>query len=322
MKVYRHICDGSAGLSVDTTRFLVANDETEIIHLYRNDNQTAEPIDAFDFTDLLRDDPDNECDLEGSAEIGETVYWIGSHGRNRKGKLRPNRHRLFATRLAAKKSTVKLTWDGRYDDLARDLCDLNNWESASEAGTRSVVEALIAATRLSERKVKKLAPKKFGLNIEGLAARPDGSALLIGLRNPIPDAKALLIPLNNPAALISNGATQARFGRPIEFDLDGLGIRSIGYVPALTAYVIIAGPSKSGGPYRLYRWSGADDDPAVFDRDLEETNEFAPEAIVTYGDSHRIQLLGDGGNVISAGLKCKDRPVEQKYFTDRWHYAI
>ena len=230
MKVYRHICDGSAGLSVDATRFLVANDETEIIHLYLNNNQTAEPIASYDFTDLLRDDPDNECDLEGSAEIGETIYWIGSHGRNRKGKLRPNRHRLFATRFAAKKSRVKLTWSGRYDRLAEDLCDLNNWEGAGEPRTESVVEALIAATQLSEKRVKKLAPKKSGLNIEGLAARPDGSALLIGLRNPIPDAKALLIPLKNPAALVSGRETEARFGSPIEFDFDGLGIRSIGYV--------------------------------------------------------------------------------------------
>jgi len=44
MKVYRHICDGSAGLAVDETRFLVANDETEIIHLFRNDTKPAEPI--------------------------------------------------------------------------------------------------------------------------------------------------------------------------------------------------------------------------------------------------------------------------------------
>ncbi|MCE6966894.1 hypothetical protein, partial [Cereibacter sphaeroides] len=40
-----------------------------------------------------------EADLEGLSRIGDTVYAITSHGRNKDGKFRPNRHRLFALKV-------------------------------------------------------------------------------------------------------------------------------------------------------------------------------------------------------------------------------
>ena len=40
---------------------------------------------------------DGEADIEGVAEVGEHLYWIGSHGRSPKGKPRVDRRALFAT---------------------------------------------------------------------------------------------------------------------------------------------------------------------------------------------------------------------------------
>ena len=49
MKKYWQSCDGSAGVAVDRLRFLAANDEDEVIRLYRNDNETGAPLACFNF---------------------------------------------------------------------------------------------------------------------------------------------------------------------------------------------------------------------------------------------------------------------------------
>ena len=99
--------------------------------------------------------------------------------------------------------------------------------------SRHPTARLADASRLS-------AEAEGGFNIEGLAATPEGK-LLIGLRNPLPQRRALVVPLENPAELIE-GKT-ARFGLPIELDLDQRGIRSLELVGA--SYLIVAGPSAT-----------------------------------------------------------------------------
>ena len=319
MKIYRHMCDGSAGVAVDDAHFFAANDDDQTIRLYRNDNSPGEPLAAFNFSRELGADADNECDIEGAAEIDHVVYWITSHGRDKDGDLSPARHRLFATTLKGKKEKARLEWVGRYDQLAQDLCDISCWTTSDKRSTRRVVRAITRATRLEDDKVKKLAPKKRGLNIEGLAAGP-GGILMIGLRNPIPGGRAIVIPLQNPAALISGEDQKARFGHPARLKLGGRGVRSLCYAPAIRDYVIIAGRADSEGPFRLYRWSGAPDDKPKAGEKLKEFDGFAPESIITYGESPRIQILGDGGSLSHGGDECKDRPEEQKFFTDRWRY--
>ena len=73
---------------------------------------------------------------------------------------------------------------------------------------------------------KKAPEDKDGLNIEALAATPQGT-LMIGFRNPIPDGKALIVPLDNPQQVVAG--ERAKLGPPIELSLKGLGIRSIEY---------------------------------------------------------------------------------------------
>ena len=38
-----------------------------------------------------------EADLEGSARVGDLIYWIASHGRDSNGRRQPHRLRFFAT---------------------------------------------------------------------------------------------------------------------------------------------------------------------------------------------------------------------------------
>ena len=77
-------------------------------------------------------------------------------------------------------------------------------------------------------------------------------ASIIGFRNPIPQGKALLVPLLNANEVILG--RPAKFGEPIQLDLGGYGIRSIGRDK--DKYLIIAGSHDSDGESRAYTWDG------------------------------------------------------------------
>jgi len=280
------MCDASAAVSVGPGQFIVANDEDNVLRAYRAD-QTGGPIFQADLSEFLRVDPKHpESDLEGAARLGPLVYWITSHGRNKDGKARESRYRFFATQIAQpdNPNRIRLMPEGKpYLHLLRDL--LND--------TRLQSFQLSAA---SSR-----APKSPGaLNIEGLSATPD-HRLLIGFRNPIPQGKALLVPLLNPDKVIKGNP--ARFGEPIQLDLDGLGIRDITWHDK--QYYIVGGAYDGRGGSRLYRWSGSGGSPeACYPVNFQDFN---PEAIVTYaGMPSRLLLLSDDGTVMIEGEECKN----------------
>jgi hypothetical protein len=113
---------------------------------------------------------DKESDLEGAAAVGQRIYWIASHGRNSKGKLRPDRQRFFATDIDPGAQPGVIPTGSPYRGLLDDLA----------------AAPTLADLRLGD--AAQLAPEApGGLNIEGLAAMPDGS-LLIGLRTRCPTA--------------------------------------------------------------------------------------------------------------------------------------
>src|SRR5436305_2841159 len=99
-----------------------------------------------------------EADLEGAARIGQRIFWIESHARNKTGKLRENRHRFFATdfQLAASGMEVK----------------------PAGVPCSTLIEQMEADKRFAELGLGSgslLMPKAEGaLNIEGLAATADG----------------------------------------------------------------------------------------------------------------------------------------------------
>jgi hypothetical protein len=301
---YSGMCDASTALAVGSDRFLVGNDEDNVLRLYQAD-QPGPPLAARDITDLLTlENAKKEADIEGSAALGGSLYWITSHGRNKDGKIKRNRYQLFALALKEKDGGISLTGVGKpYTHLMEDL---------------------LHERRLQRFKLDPLtkdddparAPEKNGsTNIEGLCAWR-GSQLLIAFRNPIPNGKALLVPLKNPDRVIKG--EKARFGDPIELDLGGLGVRSIELWPQRSTYIIVAGPFDDNGAFQLYQWTG---DPArqperIQGVDLSGLN---PEAIVIYPGRNEIQLLSDDGGLEVAGTACKDlTDPARKTFRNRW----
>jgi hypothetical protein len=281
---YHGMCDASAAVSLNADLFVVANDEDNTLRVYHR-QPGGLPAFSFDMTSFLRIGKKHpEADIEASATIGDRVYWITSHGRNAKGKDAPNRERFFATTFTVTNGTVRMSPVGKpypllLDDLVREpkLARFN----------------LVAASHR--------APKEPGaLNIEGLISTPDGQ-LLIGFRNPIPQGRALLVPLANPAELIQGG--RAKFGEPIQIDLGGYGIRSMGRDK--DNYLIIAGPYGTNGESRAYTWGGAATAPVLM-ADIRFPG-FNPEglAYATVDGRSEFFVLSDDGTLMIDGQECK-----------------
>lgn len=282
--VYTGLCDASAVETLSADLFAVADDEDNVLRVYHRDSE-GQPVQSLDLSGFLRVDPkEPEADLEAAARIGERIYWITSHGRSRKGKERSSRQRFFATAVPTSNASAGLQPVGfPYSDLLEDMLrDPRLWQFHLDA----------AALR---------PPKDPGaLNIEGLAATPEGH-LLIGFRNPIPHGRALIVPLLNPAELIAGG--RARFGDPLLLDLGDLGIRSI--TPWRGQYVIVAGSFDGEGSSRLYLWTGRNQTPRRLDE--IEMGGLNPEAIAFLEEEagERLLVVSDDGTREIDGKPCK-----------------
>lgn len=293
--VHTGICDASAAATLDARHFVVADDEENILWIY--DRAVPAPVGSVELWDFLGIGKKDEADIEGAALVGDRIYWISSHGRNRRAEIAPGRFQFFASdidRSAGNIPAVRLVGKS-YKNLLTDLVDQQIFAKYNFA---------LAST---------LAPKvKDGFNIEGLAATPDGR-LLIGFRNPIPKGKALVIPINNPVELIGGGANpaaRASFGYAIELDLHGRGIRSIDLVGA--EYYIVAGPIDDAGEFGIYRWSGKPNDPAVV-IPVPELAGLHPESLVATATG-KLQIFSDDGRRQVAGMACKDLPKKERSF--------
>ncbi len=267
--VYSGMCDASAAAALGEFLFVVANDERNQLKIYQRG--VAKPVEIVDLSEFLGTKQHKESDLEGAATIGDRIYWITSHGRNKKGEVQERRFRFFATE--AGKGASRLEPVGKpYANLLRDMIDtehLKKYPLEEASGLNPELDG--------------------GFNIEGLAATPDG-ALLIGLRNPAPRGKALVIPLLNPGQVIEGDS--ARFGEGIELDLGGLAIRSMELVGS--AYMIVAGPPADSGEFALYQWSGNVEQAPV--RLLHENfDEVRPEALFAIPGTRKLQILSDDG---------------------------
>jgi hypothetical protein len=278
---YLHACDASAAAVIaDTSFFAAASDEGCVLRVYDRTNPGA-PVSETDASTFLElDDPDDvEIDVEGGAQLGDRTYWIGSHGRSRKGKERKNRQRLFATTIERTGGRVVLRPSGK--PYKRLLSDLFN------APALAAFDLATAAEKAPEA--------EGGFNIEGLAATPDGH-LLIGFRNPIPGGKALIAELSNPVAVVDGSAARAQLTLGGTLDLQGRGIRALEFVPQLGLYLVLAGAFNDEGNFRLYAWTGKPDAPArPLATDLGGLN---PEELILINstDSHiELQLLSDDG---------------------------
>lgn len=294
------MCDASAAVALGSDLFAVANDEDNIIRIYRND-RSGEALHAFDLSAYLKIDPKHpEADIEGATLIGDRIYWVTSHGANKDGKRRPNRQRFFATDIKATGTSVVLKPVGEpYQDLLKAFSDLDE----------------LKAYHL-DRAARHAPESEQGLNIEGLTRTPDGD-LLIGFRNPIPGGKALLVPLKNPDKVLTEGKSP-RFGTPLFLSLHGRGIRSIEYSTSQKTYFIVAGPYNDNGTFQLYRWSGdPSEPPESLNIDFQDLH---PEALMIMPDiASRIHILSDDGSKKIAGKHCKGLiRAQDKSFRSLW----
>jgi hypothetical protein len=320
---YAGLCDASGAITISSNLFVVADDERNVLQMYRTD-QPGRPVKQFDFNAFLAvESRSPEADLEAAARIGDRAFWISSHGRNRNDKERLNRHRFFATDIRLKDGDVDLIAVGKpYKRL------LGDFLSDARLDQFHLAQASLGA------------PKERGaLNIEGLAATPEGH-LVIGFRNPIPAGKALLIPLLNPNEVIQG--IPAKFADPIRLDLGGLGIRDIALLPLphsppvpltsplaaplaprpsglVPSYVIIAGSWHGGGHFHLYSWAGPGAKPKRLQ--VPHLNDYHPETLITYPQHgpQAFQILSDDGTYPIDGCPCKDlQDPDRRTFRSFW----
>lgn len=305
---YRETCDGSGATAIDFEHFLDVNDENQGVRVYRRAS-AAGPVQQLDITAQLGLGATDEADLEDLARVDDRIYAITSHARNKDGELRPERARFAALDLTGTVPNLAITLAGSSSTLLVDMLDAANWDTPNA----SLIAALDASSQLDDATAANLAPEDQGTNIEGLAALPNGT-LVIGFRNPRPGNAAIVVTLTNPADVVAG--QPARFGSGATLDLDGLGIRSMAYSPVHGAVLIIAGPAGIGGPFRLYRWSGALGDGPVAITDLTSPATSAPEVVVTYPNTKDVQILFDQGDAMIGGQACKDSPAASRVFTD------
>jgi hypothetical protein len=278
---YAGMCSASAAVALDQNTFVVADDEDNILRIY--DRNTKVPLQTVLLSTIfpgeILDGKKLEIDLEGAAMLGDKIFWIGSHSTSKDGEYRSARHRLFALQFKR---------------------DVSGKFIASRVGNiySKLIEDLEKDDRFNRYRIynaKTIAPKDIGgVSIEGLAATPDGT-LLIGFRNPLSGGKkkALLVTLLNPLEVIEG--VKARFGHPIDLDLDRNGIRSIEFHKQ-HEYLIVAGPDGANKKHKkshLYLYSNSDKPRKIY-IDLNNLN---VEAAFFYPqDDAYVQLLSDDGS--------------------------
>ncbi len=283
--VYPGCCDASAAAPLNEELFAAASDEGEVLRMYRR-GAAGSAVAALDLGTFLAVRGQGEADLEGAARLGNLIFWIGSHGRKPDGRPQSVREVLFATAIRGEGAFARLEAVGR--------------------PFRGLITALAAAAPLARFKLQQAAGRPGeapgGLNIEGLAAGPDGS-LWIGFRNPVPDGLALLVPLLNPRAVAVDGQS-ARLGSPVLLDLGGGGVRDI--ARAGSRYLIIAGPAEGGGRHRLHVWTGGAAPPEEIGKAVPKNYQAEGIVVDDRPEARSVLLLSDDGNESIGGRRCGD----------------
>ena len=298
--LFTGMCDASAAVALSSRLVLVADDEDNVLRVY-DAQRGGPPSSELDLSTLLRLPTKTkkdgrpaaapEIDIEAAARVGDRAYFVTSHGRNSRGKLKAERLRFFSTN-APDNGALRLLGEP-YSELLSDL----------------IQEPRLSAFQLESAAL--LPPKAAGgLNIEGMTARVEGGVWL-GFRNPIPAGRALLLPLLNPEALVTG--QRARFGAAVTIDLGGLGVR--GLASWRGHYLIVAGAFDAANASTLFIWDGDQHATPLAVPDLQRYN---PEALFTAEGRDEIMLLSDDGALRFEGIECKRLDSAQKRFRGLW----
>lgn len=286
---YEGATNVTAAVALSNDMFIVASAEDNVLRMYR---VTAPfiPVSSFDLSSHLDVDPAIPVTIAGAAKVRDRIYWITSHSRDEKGKVRPERCRFFATTITEKNGHVTIQPVGKpCKTLIHKLVNLN---TVSTLG-------LDKATRFGERERKRLAPADQGLNIGAICASHNSNMLYIAMRNPRPirvmtgTPHALIVPLDNAADVIEKGEDPI-FGEGMLWDLKGLGIVGFEYSPAHGEYFVVAGPHDIQGAFALYRWSGMKAYPPVrITLPGGNIGSLFASAVVPFENRNSLLLLGE-----------------------------
>ncbi len=300
-------CDASAIIAIDRDRFVLADDEDNVIRLcsVRPSPHCAPLFDASALLGSPGSPAKGEADFEGAARVGERIYWVASHGRSRKGKLRSARYSLLATRLvesgSGPDSAIRLEPIGT---------NFRGLAAAIEGEPLFRDAGLPESLRLKAKRVEALAPKAKGFNIEGLAAQADG-ALWLGLRNPpAPGSHAAhVIEVRNAAELVAGGSAAPDFGPLRTFALGGRTIRSLEREPSTGRVFIVGGAIHKEIDAALFVVEPGATLAALHPLNarlgLDRLN---PEGLAFTPDAGALWIVSDDGAVEDAnGVECKDR---------------
>ena len=257
------VCDASDGVDMDRDYFMTGDDEQNALYVYPR-YQSGRPLATFYYGGYLgltdcEGNLCNEVDMEAvtkSPAMPNRTYWLGSmsNGKAPKAKDRPNRNRLFATDYEGTGAQTTIRFAGYYGDLKSKLI---KW--GDDAGYNF--------TKASAPGQDCKSPD--GFSAEGMVFGPDNTTLYIGMRAPMVPVSmrnmAVIAPLLNFETWFGKGspATPPTFGKPVEIDLGGRGIREIIRLSNGT-YVIAAGNSGHGDNSALYKWTGHPADAPVF----------------------------------------------------------
>ncbi len=310
MVTFSGMCDASAAVPIDSSHFLVANDEDNILRVY-DSTRGGEPTEELDLTAELsvaptiqrqkkrqprtpKIGPPREADIEAATRLGDDACFLASHSKAGGPRAPRVRFVLFCTALPIGDNPMGIV-GSPYRMLHEDL----------------VASPLLSQVNLQDA-TQMRPPSEAAMNIEAMTASPEGG-LWIGLRSPLHEGRAVLVLIGNPNELPRGG--RARIDRVEFLDLGGLGAR--GLTLHRGEYLIAAGPASKGKAKHLYRWS-----PGTTPAELPLTwpDDFNVEGFFNDpGQSSRIMILSDDGDRFVDAVPCKKLPEpSQRRFRGLW----
>jgi hypothetical protein len=282
---FEGMCSATAGVLLHGFSIAVTDAQDNDLQIYHvNGGRPGGTIDLHALSHVHQGTPLGFSSFQGAARVGDRIYFIGSHARQKRGYNRPNFRRLVSVESRLVNGREQLTpVDNGYLRLAHDIGE------DSELKKAYLERSIMLRYPLMDR----LAPQLQGFNIQGLAPSRDGKGLFIGLRNPVRRNRGIVLELRNPGQLMKR-ESKASFGPPILLELGGRGIVSIDFSPAVRSYFILAADATKDTNFAVYRWSGQTNDSSpVLVHEL--STPINPHALIVGHAGKRALLLSDDG---------------------------
>jgi hypothetical protein len=280
---FEGICSATAGVMLRGFSIAVADADDNDLQIYAlTGGRSGGTIDLHALSEVNEGTLLGFSSFQGAARVGDRIYFIGSHARQKAGHNRPNFRRLVSVESQIVNGREQLSpVDNGYLRLAHDIGEDSELKKVS----------LERSIKLMYPKLDRLAPQLQGFNIQGLAPSRDGKGLFIGLRNPVRRNRGIVLELRNPSQLMKR-ESEASFGPPILLGLGGRGIVSIDFSPAVRSYFILAADATKDTNFAVYRWSGQTNDSSpVLVHEL--STPINPHALIVGRIGNRALLLSN-----------------------------